>query len=272
MDEPVKTFHLGPRPTQAVEESSTKFTGDFRATPQGRALKAAYIRALALDSKIPLWIKQMEGGSGRKYRYLVNNLVAATPDARYLEIGSYKGSTLCSAIFGNAAKATCIDHWKEFANKVDGGGRPDFDRHVARAINDNIKLSIIENDFRAVDYGAIGKFNLYCFDGPHQEQDQYDGVTLVRNALDDTYILIIDDWNLLRVRTGTMRALADLGAKIVCSIEILTTQNDDFPTLLASWFSDWHNGYFLGVIKKGRNLRNWRNRLQSLLAGGSGPP
>jgi len=92
--------------------------------------------------------------------------VAATPDARYLEIGSFKGSTLCSAIFGNVAKATCIGHWKQFANQVDSGGRPDFDRHVARAINGNIELSIIENDFRAVDYGAAGKFNLYCFDGP----------------------------------------------------------------------------------------------------------
>ncbi len=256
MDEPIKTFHLGPRPTQVVEETSTKFIGDFHATPQGDALKAAYIRAMALDSKLPLWIRQMEGGSGRKYRYLINSLVEAMPDPRYLEIGSFKGSTLCSAIFGNAAKATCIDHWKQFAAEIEGGGRPDFDRNVARAINDNVKLSVVENDFRAVDYGAFGKFNLYCFDGPHEEQDQYDGVVLAQPALDDTYTLMVDDWNLARVRRGTTRALADLGAKVVYSIEILTTQNDNFPSLLGSWFSDWHNGYFLGVIKKGPYARS----------------
>ena len=41
----------------------------------------------------------MEGLSGRKYRSLINNLIQKIKDPRYLEIGTWLGSTACSAAF-----------------------------------------------------------------------------------------------------------------------------------------------------------------------------
>jgi hypothetical protein len=239
-----KTFHLGAdRPNQRVEETSIAFDGNFD-TPYGSALRHAFFQALRLDSKLPLWVRQMEGGSGRKYRYLINNLIAQLGRPRYLEIGSYMGSTLCSALYGNTATATCIDHWKEF------GGRPEFDANIARVLNDDIKLRIIESDFRKVDYRSLGTFNVYCFDGPHLEQDQYDALAITQDALDNTYILIVDDWVMPSVRNGTMRGLEDAHSRVLASITIQTTQDSTLPTLLGSWFSDWHNGYFIAVVTK----------------------
>jgi hypothetical protein len=243
-----KTFHLGAdRPTQRVEETSIRFAGDFDATAYGKLVRHAFFMALALDTKAPLWIKQMEGGSGRKYRYFINNLVQIMDDARYLEIGSYKGSTLCSAAYGNTLSATCIDYWNQF------GGREDFDENIARlkVETPTLSLTVIESDMRLVDFSNIGKFNIYCFDGDHKEDDHYDALAITQDALDEPYILIIDDWVMPAVPAGTMRALRDTNSRILASITIETTQNGQLPTLLGSWFSDWHNGYFIAIVKKG---------------------
>ena len=55
----------------------------------------------------------MEGLSGRKYRSLINNLVEKIEKPSYLEIGSWLGSTACSAAFKNDFKITCIDNWSQ---------------------------------------------------------------------------------------------------------------------------------------------------------------
>src|SRR5437868_2345370 len=59
-------------------------------------------------------IYAVEGMSGLKYRYFINRLVGSVPDARYLEIGSWAGSTLCAAIHGNTVTAVAVDDWSQF--------------------------------------------------------------------------------------------------------------------------------------------------------------
>ena len=86
------------------EETSIVFNGDFNENIHAKNLKSSLEKSLALDSKLPDEIKFMTGMSGKKYRYLINNLVSLIEDARYLEIGSWTGSTACSAIYGNKEK------------------------------------------------------------------------------------------------------------------------------------------------------------------------
>ena len=71
-------------------------------------------------SKINDEIIKIHGMSGTKTRHFYNNLLN-TEDARYLEIGTWKGSSVCSAICGNKAKVVCIDNWSEF-----GGPKEEF--------------------------------------------------------------------------------------------------------------------------------------------------
>jgi hypothetical protein len=192
----------------------------------------------------------MHGMSGKKYRYMINNLVGATPDARYLEIGSWKGSTACSAIYGNTCKALCIDNWSDFLwGDSKENVRGQFEANLKAAGADTAETDFIDNDFRAVDYSTIGKFNVYMFDGPHDEQDQYDGVMIAQPALEDQYVLIVDDWNGPGVRAGTARALEELGHTVVCSLEILTRHDNEHP-VISMEASDWHNGYYVAVVNK----------------------
>jgi len=112
-------------------------------------------------------------------------------------------------------------------------------------MTDNINFKLIDSDFRAVDYSSIGTYNVYMFDGPHSEQDQYDGVAIAQPALDDRFILIVDDYSASEVQRGTQNAIQALGLTIEASLEVITPHGA--PT---NETSDWHCGYYIAVIKK----------------------
>lgn len=228
------------------EETCIKFLGDWEHPLAKKFnVKSAFFKSIAMDFKLPDSIRYMEGMSGKKYRYLINNLIESVDNARYLEIGSWAGSTACSAMYGNKCKVTCIDNWSQF-----GGPKHAFIDSTNSARSSDIDFQLIENDFRAVDYNTIGKYNVYMFDGPHLEQDQYDGVVVAQPALDNEYLLVVDDWNGLNMQDGTWRAIKDLGFNVIASLEIVT-RNDGHGAKVGFQNSDWHNGYLFAVISKG---------------------
>ena len=225
------------------EESKIVLSGNWLTESTSR-LQIAWFNAIAMNHKLPSTIRFMDGMSGKKYRNLINNLVGSTPDARYLEVGSWAGSTACSAIYGNTVTATCIDNWSEF-----GGPKHAFLSNVGSHLTDKIKFTFIEKDFRQVDYKNIGKYNIYMFDGPHSEQDQFDGIVIAQPALDDVFTLIVDDWNFPQVRTGTVNAIKHLGLNIIADIDIKSHLDNGHPAV-AGQNSDWHNGYYIAVVSK----------------------
>ncbi|MCF8532028.1 MAG: hypothetical protein K9G48_03410 [Reyranella sp.] len=190
----------------------------------------------------------MQGLSGRRYRAFINNLIDALPRPRYLEIGAWAGSTLCSAIFGNKVEAVAIDNWSQF-----GGPFGRFYTNLA-AFKGSARVSFVERDFRQIDYASLGTifgpFTVYLFDGPHEFQDQYDGLRCVQPALDRCYVQIVDDWNWHDVRAGTAKAIEDLGLQTEFKIEIRTTLNDEHAPQPAGENSDWHNGYCISVLSR----------------------
>ncbi len=212
---------------------------------QAAVMMASFGRALAGESKLPSTIRDIKGMSGQKYRSFINNLVESLDGSvRYLEVGSWAGSTATAALFGNKVKALCIDNWSQF-----GGPRTEFFANLEMVKSPDVDFSFIENDFRSVDFSAVGLFNVYLFDGPHSEQDQYDGIVLAQPALNDSYILIVDDWNWRSVRNGTLRALSDIGVQIEALIEVRTSFDNIHPTKHGKE-SDWHNGYFIASLRK----------------------
>jgi len=208
------------------------------------AFKAAFTDALACKGKLSDDILDIEGMSGRKYRFFINNLIEKIQSPRYLEIGSWAGSTLCSAVYGNSLTATAIDNWSQFDGPIHA-----FFRNVSNACSAESKISVLFRDFRRVSFDTLGRFNVYLFDGPHEFVDQYDALALALNCLDNEFVFIVDDWNWEPVRLGTINAIADLNLEIVSSIEIRTTKDGSHPEISGK-ASDWHNGYFLSILKK----------------------
>lgn len=214
------------------------------STPLAACLRDAFARAMAGEGDLDPRALSIPGMSGRKFRLFLHNLIGSVDKARYLETGVFQGATFCSAIARKAVNATAIDNWSEY-----GGPANAFYKHLSEFWDPRASVTVLNRDFRQVEYGHIGKFNVHLFDGPHQYQDQYDGARLVIDALDVTAIFIVDDWNWEQVRSGTCSGLVDTGARIEFAIELRTTLDGSFPTV-HSTKSDWHNGVFMGVIRK----------------------
>jgi hypothetical protein len=208
-------------------------------------VKSALRDALSDRTKLSDALLQMPGMSGRRYRMFINSLIGAlVPDARYLEVGIWQGSTLCSAIAGHPAKAIAIDNWSEF-----GGPRAAFQQHLRQFAGKSAAVQVIDDDFRRVDFSSLGMSNVFLFDGPHQEIDQFDGIVRAQPALDRNHVLVVDDWNLEWVRDGTLRAFRSLPIDVKYLLEIRTTLDNTHPDHHSA-ASDWHDGYMIAVIEK----------------------
>ena len=193
-------------------------------------------------SKITDDIISMDGMSGKKTRHFYNNLLN-TEDARYLEIGIWKGSSVCSAMCGNKAKIVCIDNWSEF-----GGPKSEFLNNFYKFKGDN-DATFIENDCFKVDVSTLPKFNIYMYDGNHSNESHYKALLHYYNCLDDLFIFIVDDWNWIDVRDGTMNSIRKLKFKILYEKEIrLTFDNSHTQQPLAS--ETWHNGIYVAILQK----------------------
>jgi hypothetical protein len=219
------------------------FHGDFTCSDEALLVKHCFDRALHDESPLPSEIRDIYGMSGQKYRAFINTLLNLCSNPRYLEVGSWAGSTATAALSGNRASALCIDNWSQF-----GGSKEPFFQNIKKVLSKKVQFSFLEQDFRSVDFGSIGQFSIYFYDGPHEEADQYDGVVLAQPALTETFFLIVDDWNQQTVRRGTFRALAASRCQVECFIEVRTTLDDSYPS--ARKYSDWHNGYFIAVVRK----------------------
>jgi predicted O-methyltransferase YrrM len=230
------TLHV----TEAVSSPASDLVG---------LMQTAFRDALAGAGPMNPEVYDVGGFCGRKFRLFLNNLVGGcNGTARYLEVGVFRGATLCAALSGNAVAATAIDDWSwDTQNDV---ARECY-ANLARFKSSRTPVTLIEKDFRRVPSGLIGSFNIYFYDGAHEEQDQYDGAVWAYPALDDHAILLVDDWNWPSVRAGTLRALRDLDAVIEYSVELRTSFNDEIPGH-AFGGSDWHNGFFGAVISKAR--------------------
>ena len=232
-----------------VDETSIIFSGkeddDFILK-----IKEALMDSLSLKRKISNDILKMDGLSGRKYRSLINSLVDKVKNPSYLEIGSWLGSTACSAIFKNNLAITCIDNWSQvFFEKEFPNPEKTFRENIEKCLGNDTKYNFINNDFRKIDFSSIGKHNIYLFDGPHHYEDHFDGIILAQPALTEKFILIIDDWNWNQVRDGTIAALKHLKLNVISKLEIRTTQ-DGSNALMMGQNSDWHQGYCFFVIQK----------------------
>jgi hypothetical protein len=244
--------------TKSIIKDSHNFDTFFLIEKNGYSryiewLEDALEKAKENKSKLPEWILSMDGMSGQKYRHFISNFINNVNDVRYLEVGCWKGSTSCSALYKNKVDAYCIDNWSEFS-----GPRNQFIKNMEKCVNESnnlINIELEENDFRKVFYNEIGKYNVYFFDGPHEETDQYDGVVVPQDAIEDEFIFICDDWNWERVRNGTEKAFEKLKLEVIYSVDIRTTSDNTHPVEYNSMGnSDWHNGYFIAVCKKGGSI------------------
>jgi hypothetical protein len=193
-------------------------------------------------SKITNDIITMEGMSGTKTRHFYNNLLNIE-DARYLEIGTWKGSSVCSAMCGNKANVVCIDNFSEFGN-VKNEFLVNFEKFKG-----NNYATFIESNCYDIDISRLQKFNIYMYDGNHTNENHYNALLHFYNSLDDTFIFVVDDWNWESVRGGTTSSIKKLNFKILYEKEIRLTW-DDSHTPHPQSTDTWWNGMYVAILQK----------------------
>jgi hypothetical protein len=119
--------------------------------------------------------------SGIKSRHFYNN-IANFDDCRYLEIGSYKGSTACAALCNNKIKLFyCIDNWCEYENNKD-----EFLNNI---------YNYLENDCFTYDLTNFKvKLNVYMYDGNSSYKSLYKALEYYYDVLENKFIYIVNDW------------------------------------------------------------------------------
>ena len=193
-------------------------------------------------SKISKDIIDLEGMTGTKTRHFYNNLLD-TPDARYLEIGTWKGSSVSSAMYANKATVICIDNWSEF-----GGPKNEFLTNFEKFKGEN-HATFIEGDCYNIDVSTLSKFNIFMYDGNHTNESHYKALLHYYDCLDDIFIFIVDDWNWIDVREGTLKSIQKLNLKVLYKKEIiLTSDNSHTPQPQAK--DTWWNGIYVAILQK----------------------
>jgi hypothetical protein len=219
----------------------------------------SFNKAQTYSTTLPHEIFDLEGYSGMKTRILYNSLCSlAFPDRKteYFEVGAWKGSTSIASLYGNPhVHGTCIDNWSQF-----DGPKDEFLNNLNRF---GIAPDIIEADFFTWDPASLGnKIDIYLYDGPHDYDQHYEGINRIWPMLNDTAIVIVDDWNWNQVREATLKALEDVNAKVIQKFEIRHTSDGQHTPLFAgndittgkrcvgpAWTEFW-NGCAVFVIEK----------------------
>ena len=183
------------------------------------------------ESNLNNEILNMDVISGIKTRHFFNNICSMVK-AKYLEIGSWKGSTVCSALYNNKLTCLCIDNWSQF-----GGPKDEFINNFNKYKGNN-DATFLERNCWNIRTSSIGRFNIYMYDGEHTEESQYNALIKYFIALDDEFIYIANNWKLDIVQKGTLKAIEYLKLTIEFEYKIDIENND------------WNNGIGIFVLKK----------------------
>lgn len=188
---------------------------------------------------MPTWFDalSLQGFSSANTRTVLNRAVSTVPRARILEVGSFKGSTAAAMCFGNDVECIhCIDNHSEF-----GDTRAEL-LHVCQRFD--LPATIHDLDYFApLPINAFGgtKFNVYHYDGPHDEEQHAAELAIALPHLADAFIYIVDDYSWDKVHRGCdagLRALAgrvSVGSRNVYESKTLNDSEGYWNGLLVAW-------------------------------------
>ena len=188
---------------------------------------------------MPTWtdVLALEGFSSAANRHVLNRAVSTVPRARILEVGSYKGSTAAAMCYGNdVACIHMVDNHSEFGDT----------RAVLAEVAERFDLlaTIHDLDFfgdlSADTFGGT-KFNVYFYDGPHDEEQHARELAIAWPHLAESFTYIVDDYSWEKVHRGCdagLVAMADrmnVISRIVYPSETMNDAAGYWNGLLIAW-------------------------------------
>jgi len=215
-------------------------------------VKRSISQATAEKSKLDGDVLKIPGMSSKKSRHLLNNL-CNFPEAVYLEIGSWKGSTIISAAFRNPGKFYAMDHFKK--NFKVENPKTEFYRNKV-SFKSDADFKFFECDSWKFDLSKISeKVNVYFYDGDHSPEGTEKAFTYYDPVFADQFIMIMDDWNRRHIREATEKALEKYDVLFSEFLRTPRGRNDDhgesgFGSMDGRTQETWWNGLYVTVLEK----------------------
>ena len=199
-----------------------------------------------LQSKIPNdspVITTIQGMSTPKVRHYLNNVNSWGEN--YLEIGSHKGSTFVSSLYGHQKKGWSIDNFSEFCNETDNAGSDGTHRdELLQNIEQFLECptDFYQQDSFSFDLSNVEEpVDVYMYDGDHDQDKQKRALEYYYPVLNDIFIFIVDDWNSQAVRDGTYQGIKSMNLNILGELSIRTH---------GSAQTDWWSGIYTAFLAK----------------------
>jgi hypothetical protein len=173
-------------------------------------------------SKLNEKARSMEGMIQEGARNLLN-LLASFDGCRYMQIGTWKGACLYSALYKNNVEyAFACDDFSQFtlregATILEDGqmkARGNLDLEVMLTLmqpedeGETVEFEFYNGDCFGMPLNKVKKrINMYFYDGGHNLGDHFLSLYYYYPVLDDEFIFVCDDWSEEKVRVGTRAAL-----------------------------------------------------------------
>lgn len=200
-------------PYRRVGNVRDALPGTFTVVELIEAVNGALDDAVAGVHALPERIFDLVGMSGRTTRMFFNNLFRRLVGAHYLEVGSWRGSTLISALFNNTAhtEAVAVDNWSQFLGSFDLI-RENVQRELPEVVLDSPQVRFFQQNVYAMDFRAAGLegwADVYFYDGDHDpfEQERAIEYMLDQNVLRRPCLVLVDDWINAFVHRSTIRSM-----------------------------------------------------------------
>ena len=179
-------------------------------------IDSCFRKSLQFISNLNSDVFLIDGMSGKAFRCFLHNL-CEHPNTYSLEIGSWKGLTLCSAMNENNVFFG-IDNFSQFGN-VRNKFYENFNKYKGK------NSHFIESDCFQLNLNSDCTFNVFFFDGDHTLEAHTKSLVYFYDVLDNEFVFIVDDWNWETVREATLKSIELCNLKIVYKNEILTDEN-----------------------------------------------
>ena len=181
----------------------------------------------------------LDGFSSAINRSVLQGVVSVVPGARILEVGSYKGSTAAAMCHGNDVQCIhMVDNHSEFGDT----------RAVLFDVVERFGLPATIHDldyFSPLPANAFGTtFNVYFYDGPHEEEHHARELAIALPHLDDVFTYIVDDYSWPKVRRGCDSGL------LVLSDRVRVINREVYESHRLNDASGYWNGLLVALCEK----------------------
>lgn len=166
-----------------------------------------------------------------KKQQLLNLAFSMLPEGEaYLEVGTYMGKSLLSAMIGNPERPVyAVDNFSQFEENSFAVLKGNLEHYGLFH-----RVNFCNGDFREIFNPGILRepIGLYFYDGGHDFESQYLGIKLVEPFLADEALILVDDWRLAPdsgsyAKDGTLLAAGESEHRMKLLYELPARYNGD---------------------------------------------